>query len=254
MQLKHQPNLKTGYNKIIGPENNLNYIEEFGILSLKPGSVFEGSSQNTETALVVLRGSCGVEAGEKNFEKVGQRENLFEGNPATIYIPAGLDFDISGGPCQIAICKAKSSKRGEPVLISPEQVVIKDSGKDNWSREVRIMIGPETISQNLIIGETINPPGNWSGTPPHKHDNEELYYFYCSKPEGWGVERIYSEDRTTDELIKLKDNTVTIMPKEHYHQIVAGPGYTIYYLWFIAGKDNKLNALEDPKHNWIKGE
>ena len=32
------------------------------------------------------------------------------------------------------------------------------------------MTGARSLSQKLIMEETINPPGNWSSYPPHKHD------------------------------------------------------------------------------------
>ena len=109
------------------------------------------------------------------------------------------------------------------------------------------------------MGETVNPPGNWSGTPPHKHEvndlpeeslHEELYYFKTDKPQGWGIQRTYSPSRGLNKLINLENNTITVMPYG-YHQIVAGPGYTLYYLFFLAGKGNDLCPYEDPQHNWI---
>jgi 5-deoxy-glucuronate isomerase len=144
--------------------------------------------------------------------------------------------------------------------VGKEDVKVSSVGKENWQRDVRFIIRPETISDKIIIGETINPPGNWSGTPPHKHDtnreseetqNEELYYFLFNKESGWGMERIYDESKQINELIHLKNFTTTI--KLHgYHQVVSAPGYLLYYLWFIAGPTNKLKAFEDPDHSWIK--
>jgi len=252
MQLKYQPDLKGGYNKIIDSSSNLNYIEEFGILNLESASSFKDSSKNTETGLVVLEGVCSIKVQGQFFENIGQRTDLFQQKPEALYIPSGLEYEISGGPAKIAVCKAKSQKQGEPLLISSNNIQIKTAGKDNWQREVRMVLSPETISQNLIIGETINPAGNWSGTPAHRHDNEELYYFLGDKPQAWAQERIYSEDRSINEIIHLQNNTVTIMPRETFHQVVAGPGYNFYYFWFIAGKDNKLTAIDDPDDKWIK--
>jgi 5-deoxy-glucuronate isomerase len=146
------------------------------------------------------------------------------------------------------------------MIIRPEQVKVMQVGRDNWSREVRIIIGPESPSVNMIVGETLNPPGNWSGTPPHKHEgnearneslHEELYYFSTDKPQGWGIERLYSPERGVNELIYLKNNIVTFMPWG-YHQIVSAPGYTLYYLFFLAGNGKGLSGYEDPDHNWIK--
>jgi 5-deoxy-glucuronate isomerase len=123
-----------------------------------------------------------------------------------------------------------------------------------------MIIGPDSPSVNMLVGETINPPGNWSGTPPHKHEgdklqgeslHEELYYFRTDKPQGWGIERFYSPEKGINELIYLKENIVTFMPWG-YHQIVAGPGYTLYYLFFLAGEGKNLSTFEDKEHCWIR--
>ncbi len=82
-------------------------------------------------------------------------------------------------------------------------------------------MGPDSPSVNIILGETLNPPGNWSGTPPHKHEiddlsreslHEEVYYFRTDKPQGWGIERIYSPERGVNDLLFLQNNSVTFMP------------------------------------------
>lgn len=261
-KLVQQPDLKKGYNKIITSADNLKFICEFGILVLEEGLTnYKDSSGETEMALVILEGPCSIKVGGKNWANIGERKNVFEGLPATVYIPPGYDFEVNAEKAKIAFCKALASNKEEPFYVSPGEVSVKNVGKNNWSREVRIMIGQDSKSQKFIIGETINPSGNWSGTPPHKHDvqnadkescHEELYYFLSDKPQGWGIERIYTKDGEIDELLLLKDNTVTIMPKG-YHPVVVAPGYNFYYLWFLAGENNKVTPFEDPSHNWIKG-
>jgi 5-deoxy-glucuronate isomerase len=37
-----------------------------------------------------------------------------------------------------------------------------------------------------------------------------------------------------------------------YHAVVAGPGYDVYYLNFLAGSSRALAVTEDPNHNWIR--
>jgi 5-deoxy-glucuronate isomerase len=124
---------------------------------------------------------------------------------------------------------------------------------------VRTVIPPKGFSKNLILGETLNPPGNWSGTPPHRHEvnnlpqeslHEELYYFRTNKPESWGIQRSYSPQRGINEFIPIENHTITLIPNG-YHQIVAGPGYWLYYLFFLAGVGNNLCGAPDPEHKWI---
>lgn len=253
--------IKKGYNKIVGRGERFKFIDEFGILRLGDGDSFSETSPECETALIILKGSCSVTAGNITFEDIHGRETIFSGLTNSVYIPPGINYSVTGRGVEIGVCKALCRPYdGEAELITPDRVKVMQVGSDNWSREVRIMIGPNTAGKNMIVGETVNPPGNWSGTPPHKHEkdslpeeslHEELYYFRTDKPQGWGIERFYSPERNINDLIYLQDNIVTYMPWG-YHQIVAGPGYTLYYLFFLAGKGNTLTGYEDPDHNWIK--
>ena len=70
----------------------------------------------------------------------------------------------------------------------------------NWRRDVRLVVPPGSgVSQRLIIGETVNPPGNWSGIAPHKHDQtndcenslEEVYWFKVKPTDSFGVQLGY---------------------------------------------------------------
>ena len=36
-----------------------------------------------------------------------------------------------------------------------------------------------------------------------------------------------------------------------YHPVSAPPGYRLYYLWAMAGKERRLALHEDPAHKWI---
>lgn len=249
-----------GFNNVSLPES-FRFISGFGVLSFKNSSEYCIESQDNEIGLVMLEGSCNISFDGEKYKNLRARESVFSGNPTGVYIPVDSRIVIDSQNATIAVCKSKCSKKTEPAVIYPEEVKRMDVGKDNWKREVRIIIGPESPSVNLIVGETINPAGNWSGTPPHKHESkipseeslhEELYYFKTDKPQGWGIERVYSPERGINELIYLEENTVTFMPWG-YHQIVAAPGYTLYYLFFLAGEGKELMGYEDPNHNWIKG-
>lgn len=248
-----------GYNQVrLHPEYR--FIQQFGILNLSGQENFNLDTKETEFALLVLEGACNIEVEGKDYGCLQPRNNVFYEIPTAVYVPADSKFSISGDKAKIAICGGKCKRKTEPTLITPQQVKTTKIGKDNWAREVRLIIGPESPAVNIILGETLNPPGNWSGIPPARHEenrlpeeslHEELYFFKTDKPQGWGIERIYSPERDVNEFIYLEDNVVTYMPWG-YHQIVAAPGYTLYYLFFLAGEGSKLLQFEDPAHNWIK--
>lgn len=253
--------VKPGYNPALDKDAGLKFIDGFGVLKLQDNGSHQDMAPEHETALIIYSGTCTVKAGEKVFENIGGRKSVFDGLPTAVYIPPGVEYSIDGSDAELGICKAKCEPfDGEPVLVTPEQVKIVNAGKDNWSREVRLILGPDSVAQKLILGETINPPGNWSGYPPHRHENDnlpteslhdELYLFKTDKPQGWGIERIYSPERDVNEFVYLKNNTITYMPWG-YHPIVAAPGYTLYYMFFLAGDQTVLGQFEDPDNSWIK--
>ena len=109
-----------------------------------------------------------------------------------------------------------------------------------------------------MLGETINPPGNWSSYPPHKHDRhappeevalEEVYYYRFKPDGGFGVQLIY-DDRDERALI-VRDGDVVAIPSG-YHPVVAAPGYTLYYLWVMAGEGRQLAPFFDARHAWVQ--
>ena len=70
--------------------------------------------------------------------------------------------------------------------------------------------------------EVITPPGNWSSYPPHKHDRdvfpnetllEESYYHRFEPKQGYGVQRVYTDDRSLDETLAIHDRDVVLVPR-----------------------------------------
>lgn len=255
-------NTNEAINKTVLPTGMFQYITGFEILSLEQGNNLCFNTGSCEAGLVIFSGSCDLIVEGQTHKNLGNRENVFSGLPAAIYIPRDTEYKIISHGVQLGACFAKCNKKTKPAVISAADMKVIRVGKENWQREVRIIIGPDSPSVNMIIGETLNPSGNWSGIPPARHErnnlpneslHEEMYYFKTDKPQGWGIERVYSKERDFNELIYLQDNIVTFMPCG-YHQVVAAPGYILYYLFFLAGEGNILAQFDDPDHNWIKKE
>jgi 5-deoxy-glucuronate isomerase len=127
----------------------------------------------------------------------------------------------------------------------------------NWQRDVRPIIAPKSpVSQRLIVGETLNPPGNWSGIPPHKHDEvsdtenllEEFYLFKTKPSDGYAVQLVYRNGGGQGYIVGNDD--VMVFPSS-YHPTVAAPGTTAYYLWALSGKSKAYDVTIDPRFNWV---
>jgi len=246
----------------IGIPDYMKYIDGFSLVRLDGENSHSFNTRGCEVGISILSGMCDITVDGQTFNKIGSRENVFAGVPTGVYVPRDSNLTLGGGRATVAVCRGKCAIKFRPAVITPNLVRVMTVGRDNWQREVRILIGPDGPSENLILGETLNPPGNWSGTPPHRHEHanlpkeslhEELYYFKTEKPQGWGIQRLYSPERGTNDLLYLQDGTVTFMPRG-YHQIVAAPGYHLYYLFFLSGEGKELIGHEDPDHCWIKEE
>ncbi len=247
-----------GYQRVVGADSGLRYFSEYGVLRLTSGK-FEGSSESNEVMVHIVRGNCTLRLNGKGMGNLGDRTSPFSGNPDAVYLPPQTQFTIEGIGLEAVISRAPAKLGGEIKVIQASDLSPMTVGKENWLRAVTMIAPPAFASQSLIVGETLNPSGNWSGVPAHKHDKvsfsnesiqEEIYYFRIEPKNGWGLLRIYDMDEQ-DELIRLRDRSVTIIPKG-YHTVAAAPGSTLYYAFHLAGPQKNLVVTEDPDQAWIK--
>lgn len=250
--------LKPGLNTIV-PQGKMKYLS-LDMLCLEKGGRHSGQSGKSELGLVVISGKCSIIAGDKLFSHVGARSNVFSGRASAVYVPPMTDYEIKAESyLEIALCRSKARKDGKPCLVKPEEVKVKRVGRGNWSRKVHDVIYDNVPAEHLVLGETFNPPGNWSSSPPHKHDvhnppreaqMEEIYFFKIHPPQGFGIQRLY-DGNGHDRAYTVKNGDAIII-SDGYHPVAAAPGYKLYYLWLLAGKGRRLMPKDDPDHAWLK--
>jgi 5-deoxy-glucuronate isomerase len=236
---------------------------DFSLLKLAAGESYNAVTPGREILAVILGGKASFEINGRHFEKVGGRPNVFAGKPHSVYIPAGAKFAIhADGAVEIGLPSAPSGLETEPYLIAPSQVTSGTWGAANFKRnfhQILTLAGqPDLPASRLIVGETFTPSGNWSTYPPHKHQvddlpreafHEEMYYFKVSPGDGFGICHYYNEEGE-EENFTARDNSIHMMPRG-YHTVVSAPGYTTYYLWFLAGNQRVQAAVEDPQLGWV---
>jgi len=124
------------------------------------------------------------------------------------------------------------------------------------------MIRPGSAAHRLLVCEVYTPGGNWSSFPPHKHDVhnppgevdlEEIYYYRVSRPEGYAIQRVYTQDRSLDETVTVHDGELVLVPCG-YHPVVAAHGYDVYYLNALAGSAHSMAASDDPDFAWVRAQ
>jgi len=257
-------------NEIVSPGNApLKWlrIQRIELSARSQECAFETGEE--EAVLDIFGGLCTVhidgEAGKATFPEIGGRSDVFSGRPTMVYIPKGAQVSLYAESSSFQAILASASARTvyPPALIHPEETQVRLVGKDNWQRTVVTGVGENVRADRLIVGETINPPGNWSSAPPHKHDRngngevamEEVYLYKLDPPQGFGLQRIYTSKDDPDPIdvaYAVQDGDVVALPRG-YHPVVAAPGYRLFYLWVLAGEERRYGAWsDDPQHAWIK--
>jgi 5-deoxy-glucuronate isomerase len=228
---------------------------------LNPGESYAATTKREEAAFVILGGRCSADWGSGR-QSIGQRKNVFDGLPYCVYLPLGNSVAFQADSvCEIAECRVPSEAHLEPKLITPKDVFTSLRGGENASRQIVDIIRPEFPADKLVVIEVYTPGGNWSSYPPHKHDAhnpplevdlDEVYYYRIDHPqEGFALQRLYSPDKSFDLTLRAQDGDAVLV-RSGYHPVVAGPGYNVYYLNFLAGTSRTLAVTEDPNHVWLK--
>jgi 5-deoxy-glucuronate isomerase len=237
---------------------------DFNLLKLAAGEKHSSNSGGREILAVILGGKATFEINGQRFEKVGGRPNVFSGKPYSVYIPAGAEYSIQAeSAVEIGLPSAPSDETNiQPYVINPTQVANGVWGAANFKRNFHQILTlasqPDLPARRLIVGETFTPSGNWSTYPPHKHQvddlpreayHEEMYYFRVNPGDGFGICHYYNEEGE-DENFTIRDNSIHMLPRG-YHTVVSAPGYTTYYLWFLAGNQRVQATVDDPSVGWV---
>ena len=257
-----------GLQKILSdPQEGIRLLG-LSLLNLSEGKSYQGRWMDREAVLVLLQGDAQVKAGDHNFTGL-HRDGVFHQKATSVYVPVGVPFEVENTGserAEFALCTTVVSEleeRLQPFAVYPDEVQDRRVGRENWQREVHdIMVANvEGRVQRIIVGETFNQPGNWSSFPPHKHDDyqpgveacmEEVYHYRLDPPGGFGVQLIYTADRSLDEAYTVRDRDTFLVPRG-YHPLSAAGGYRLYYLWMMAGETGRtMIPHDDPDYAWLK--
>lgn len=265
--IKWQP--ENQYTAIVKP--GMMRFLEFGRLRLEQGAQHSWNTGEREYVMDIFAGTASVSVagpngGTGHFTGIGKRASVFSGPPVMLYLPPGCSYTVSADSqdVDVGIFSAASGAKSPPALLGGSQVVRNEVGRDNWRRTVYSALGDNVSAERLIAGETLNPPGNWSSYPPHKHDRsnppqeavlEEIYFFRIDPRQGFALMWTYTAPEDPDgfsTVFRIEDNDTVLLPKG-YHPVVAAPGYQVHYTWVLAGEERRYGAWsDDPKHAWIK--
>ena len=227
-----------------------------------PGDVARGGGDDRENCIVLIAGKAKVTVDGQDF-LVGERMSPFEGPPHSVYAPAGARWHIEAlTPLEVAVCSAPGVRGARPPrAIGPEQAERLTRGTGTNTRYPTNILPETAEADSLLVVEVITPGGHTSSYPPHRHDEddlprqsflEETYYHRFSKPQGFGFQRVYTDDRLLDETMLIEDGDVVLVPRG-YHPVAAVAGYDVYYLNVMAGPKRTWKFYNAPEHEWMLG-
>ena len=230
----------------------------FSTRKLTSGAPVEIDTDARELCLVVLSGKARVTAAGFDSGEIGERADVFSGLPWSVYLPPGVKSTVEG-EAEIALCTAPATGKLPARVIPPSALETLTRGKGTNLRHIRNILSETAQAESLLVVEVITPSGHWSSYPPHKHDRddlpresllEETYYHRLNPPQGYAMQRVYTDDRSLDETMTVSDRDVVLVPKG-YHPCAAAHGYELYYLNVMAGPKRVWRFHNDPAHEWL---
>src|SRR5579875_1958765 len=229
----------------------------FEVLTLAPGAPIIRQTGERELCAVVVEGSAEVRSEQGEWVLPG-RPDPWSGPPDAAYLGPGVAVEIAGEG-EIALCWAPAPGGGAPARPLPgREIEVEVRGHGAQERTVSPILMAGREAESLLVCEVVTPGGHWSSYPPHKHDRdnppaetllEETYYHRITPAQGFGLQRVYSDDRSLDETLSFGDRDCVLVPRG-YHTVSAPPGYDLYYLNVMAGPTRLWAVANDPDHEW----
>lgn len=241
----------------------------FGIYLLSDQYIVR-ETKDKELVLVPQDGAFEAEVNGKRFsgKRTGGPFALGPGktNASALYVPCEARLKIRGSG-EIAFFEAPALKQKEPFYFPSNEAKVVSRGAWIWRRDIVNLISPKDASTNLVVGETYSPPGFWSGTPLHVHDQddpaagesdlEEIYYHRMNplKKEGdlfgpYAVQLLF-DGKKMGKAYLIGDKSVFAIPGGS-HPVVASPVAELLYLWGLGGGGSELRMRDVPEFKFLK--
>ncbi len=241
----------------------------FGIYQLGSRFITRETGGN-EMVLVPQEGKFEAEVNGKRFS--GKRSGgpfsntSGKSNASALYVPCDSKLRIRGKG-EVAFFEAPALQEKPAFYLSNQQVSSVSRGEWVWRRDVTPLISPKDASSNLVVGETYNPPGFWSGTPPHLHDrhqpqsgessHEEVYYHRFNWRKGPGDQigphgvQLLMDGKRLMKAFLIGDKSIFAIPGGS-HPVVASPVSELIYLWGLAGRGEAPMMRDVPEFTHLK--
>lgn len=232
------------------------------VLEFEAGGKLKESLSEWEVCVVALSGKITVTEDDNKFKNIGTRDSVFERIPTdSVYISNNRSYEVEADTeSTVILAYAPSTEQKETKLITASDNTIERRGKYSNKRLVHNILPDDSpIANSLLVVEVYTDSGNWSSYPPHKHDEdnlphesflEEIYYHEMDPKQGFVFQRVYTEDRSIDEVMAVYNQDAVLVPAG-YHPVSVPDGYDSYYLNVMAGPTRKWEFHNEVDHEWI---
>ena len=210
-------------------------------------------SDDEEIAVLLLNGK--IEINVDGIEKIVSRKSVFLEGPYAGHVSHSKIISAKAlEETEVLVQKTKNKVTFKSKLYTPEDAPWKYSSQ-GWygnvaNRRVNTIIDHDIEPKsNMVLGEVLNDPGNWSGYLPHRHPQPECYYFLFDHPEGFGASFV------GDEVYKSVNRSFSEIPGGKLHPQSTAPGYQMYTCWMIRHLDGnpwlQTDRCEDEAYTWL---
>ena len=205
-----------------------------------------------ETAVLLLKGKMTL-AWEENTQSMS-RSDLFTEGPWCLHICKDKEITVEGEDevTEILVQRTHNDKAFPSKLYKPEDVpwvdVCRGKYGDTANRRVNTLFDFTTAPySNMVLGEVLNDPGNWSAYIPHHHPQPEVYYFRLDRPEGFGASFV------GDDVFKITDGSFSAIPGHETHPQACAPGFQLYTCWMIRHLPGEpwTTRIDDERYAWL---
>lgn len=252
---------KTGLASIYKKEDSACQGLEVSMLKLNKGMSENFFEKDKEIVFTILGGNCDIVGDGFEFKKIGSRKNVWDGKATAVYVGRNTKAAVTANDDDLVICVAycQAEEDFEPQLVTPDDVVVKDLGKPGFERQAHFIYDERFKANHIYLGENFIKGGQWSSYPGHKHDTEnmpaegfaeEIYYYEYDKPTGYGIQQVYTGDKSVDEAYAVRNNDFVEIPVG-YHPCTVAAGYNGYLLWLMCCNHRGFYMSTDPDHAWL---
>ena len=206
------------------------------VYRLKAGQKRSFLRTGEETAVLLQEGKM-IFQWEGNRAEVSRKDVFTEG-PWCVHVCTGKRVDVTAiTDGEILVQCTKNDKEFPGRLYRPEDAPWGYSSVGKFGnvakRRVNTIFDHDIAPySNMVLGEVLNDPGNWSGYLPHRHPQPETYYFKFDHPEGFGASFV------GDQVFKSVDGSFSAIPGGELHPQAVAP-------WL------QTDRCEDERYVWL---